>query len=522
MRSRIQDRQTMARLKFFAVFAALVTLAPHAGAVVAQGPTGSQNPYAAEDTTAAAIAVPITAETSTATTPAAAVVDNVAGPDSRWPYYQEIALPAEPSSDPYFDFIVPPSVFDQARTSDFGDSGAELADLRLLDADGNTVPYALRVRTAVNTTETVATTEFNRTTTTDGASELTLDLGATPPYHNEMEVSLGGQDYRRRAILEGSDDASTWQKITERNLVWFKEGDREFDGRKFTYSPSRFRYLRLRVYPDPVVDKDPVSIVSVTVKHQMTVPAELITLPATLERREPTRANGAPASAWIIDLGANHMPVQRINVDVAEPDFNREYVLQAGGPPDSGQGFQWATSGTWTRAIGDPPKPLVAETTGYYEGRSDYSPYPSATTDNSPPYLEIHARRLRLEVVDHSNPPLTIKGVTFTAAARQVIFANTPGLKGPLRLYYGNSLAEPPHYDLQGTLPARLEPAPRRLSLAGRQANDNFQPEPMPFTERWPWTIYLALGAVSVVLAAVVLSLSRTAIARADLAAAGV
>lgn len=506
----------MARLKFFAVFAALLTLFAPGGVVVAQ-----ETPVIEAKPTRPNLRRTSFEPNSAAATPAVAVVDNVAGPDSRWPYYQEIALPAEPSSDPYFDFIVPPSVFDQARTSDFGDSGAELADLRLLDADGNTVPYALRVRTAVNTTETVATTEFNRTTTTDGASELTLDLGATPPYHNEMEVSLGGQDYRRRAILEGSDDATAWQKITERNLVWFKEGDREFDGRKFTYSPSRFRYLRLRVYPDPVVDKDPVSIVSVTVKHQVTVPAELITLPATLERREPTRANGAPASAWIIDLGANHMPVQRINVDVAEPDFNREYVLQAGGPPDSGQGFQWATSGTWTRAIGDPPTSLVAELTGYYAARSDYSPYVvssygAAQSESEQPYSEIHARRLRLEVVDHSNPPLTIKGVTFTAAARQVIFANTPGLKGPLRLYYGNSLAEPPHYDLQGTLPARLEPAPQRLSLAERQVNANFQPEPMPFTERWPWTIYLALGAVSVVLAAVVLSLSRTAIARAD------
>lgn len=502
----------MTRLKRFAVIATLLTLRGYVGVIVAQDPPDLE---AAPATAGYSAGDPSAAANLQATSPVAAVVDNVAGPDSRWPFYQEIALPSEPSSEPYFDFIVPPSVFDQARTSDFGDSGTELADLRLLAADGQVVPYALRLRTPVNTTETVTTTEFNRTTTTDGASELTLDLGAKPPFHNEMEVSLGGQDYRRRAILEGSDDATAWQKITERNLVWFKEGDREFDGRKFTYAPSRFRYLRLRVYPDPVVDRDPVSINAIVVKHQVTVPAELVTLPATLERREPTRANGAPASAWIIDLGANHMPVHLLNVDVPDADFNREYVLQAGGPPDSGQGFQWAASGTWTRAIGDPPKPLVAELPASYQG-SSYSPYDSTSTLSEQPYTEIHARRLRLEVVDHSNPPLTIKGVTFTAAARQVIFANTPGLKGPLRLYYGNLLAEPPHYDLQGTLPARLDPAPRRLTLAERQANGNFLPEPQPFTERWPWTIYVALGAVSVVLAAVVLSLSRTAIARAD------
>ena len=161
----------MTRLKRFAVIATLMTLPGYVGVIVAQDPPVIE---AAPAATIDDAGDPSAAANLQATSPVAAVVDNVAGPDSRWPYYQEISLPSEPSGEPYFDFIVPPAVFDQARTSDFGDSGTELADLRLLDADEQVVPYALRLRTPVNTTETVTTTEFNRTTTTEGASELTV------------------------------------------------------------------------------------------------------------------------------------------------------------------------------------------------------------------------------------------------------------------------------------------------------------------------------------------------------------
>src|SRR4051812_11105819 len=50
-------------------------------------------------------------------------------------YYQELTIPAD-SGAAYFDCLMGPHVFDKARI--------DLGDLRLVDATGHEVPYALR------------------------------------------------------------------------------------------------------------------------------------------------------------------------------------------------------------------------------------------------------------------------------------------------------------------------------------------------------------------------------------------
>ena len=42
---------------------------------------------------------------------------------------------------------------------------------------------------------------------------------------------------------------------------------------------------------------------------------------------------------------------------------------------------------------------------------------------------------------------------------------------------------------------------------------------PLPFTERWPWLIYVVLSAVSIMLGAIIVNLYRAAIAQHDAAA---
>ena len=87
-------------------------------------------------------------------------------------------------------------------------------------------------------------------------AELALDLGENAPEHNDVEVELPGLDYRRQARLEGSDDGKEWRTLAEKNLIRFRVGDKEIDDRRIAYPPSRFRYLRVRVEPDPVVDDE--------------------------------------------------------------------------------------------------------------------------------------------------------------------------------------------------------------------------------------------------------------------------
>src|SRR3954465_12526296 len=94
--------------------------------------------------------------------------------------------------------------------------------------------------------------------------------------------------------------------------------------------------------------------------------------------------------------------------------------LWGGGGGGGGRG-----GGQWRRRAGEQARPLEAA------------------------FPEIKAARLKLVITDYRNPPLDIESVDVVAAARELVFANDPPLKSPLRLFYGNSQATPPHYDLE-------------------------------------------------------------------------
>lgn len=402
----------------------------------------------------------------------------------RWSEFREIDLPIGDAGSTWYDLIVPAEIFGRARE--------DLGDLRLFDAAGEELQYALRVRKSQYSQEPINASEFNRSTTDDDTSELTLDLGAEPAEHNEVELELPGEGFRRHAILEASDDAREWRKLEEKNVFYFRSGDHELHDLRLVYPPSRFRYLRIRVERDTNVDREAVNISAAIVRRRVELPGEFLTVELTPGPREPVRAAQGPGSAWMLDLGVDHLPCERIELDAGNEEFARDYLIEAGGSPDSDRGFVQVAQGQWSHKRGEPSRPLVAE------------------------FPEVRCARLRLVVTDYSNPPLELQGCRVSSAARQIVLARSESLSGPLRLYYGNLKAEPPHYDLERNLPARLAPDPVRLSVGPPQANPNYVPEPKPFTERWPWLVDVALASAGVALAAIIVSLGRRAIAHAD------
>jgi hypothetical protein len=84
-----------------------------------------------------------------------------------------------------------------------------LGDLRLVDADGKTVPYALRIRTPHNDQQPLSQRTFDRVVNADRSVSISVDLGEAPPQHNEIAVTLGDNGYGRPLRLEGSADGKT-------------------------------------------------------------------------------------------------------------------------------------------------------------------------------------------------------------------------------------------------------------------------------------------------------------------------
>lgn len=400
-----------------------------------------------------------------------------------WEFVQPIPLDKTGDS-PWSDFILTPEVFDGART--------DLADLRLFDAVGKELPFSRReLRTKDAMTE-AKSTPFNESQGADGSSQVSLDLGEARIEHNEVQIRTPGSGFRRQAVVEGSDDGEQWSKLAVKPLLNFRDVDQRLTVDTVQYSSCRFRYVRLTVHQDPQTDRAPVKIETAIVRRRVQVPGEDVTRTVPIGPREATRTDRGAGSRWMIDLGGQNVPCERLIVTIDDPEFARDYIIEAGGPAGSRESFWRIADGTWQRRAGEGGKHMVAT------------------------FQETKAARLRLYVTDHSNPSLTISSVQVAAPARQIVFARPADLPGPLTLYFGYPKAEAPNYDFARNLPETLKPAPIRLNAGARATNPAFEPEPLPLTERLPWLIYVVLGIAVAVLGVLIANLARAAIRVSD------
>jgi hypothetical protein len=404
-----------------------------------------------------------------------------------WAWYQELALPEVKQAAHYF-FTVPPSVFDKALPS--------LDDLRLRDAEGKEIPYALRVRGGgVQQVVVPIRKQFNEVQgkAPSRPAEVSLELkGDDQPEHNEIEVATSGTNFRRRVVVEGSNSGKpdSWRPILDKALVYYEVEGKVVDVRKLNYPVKRYRFLKVEVFPDSGNPKDKPVIDKVTVRKSTRLTRKEVTLPAVVHPREAVPGEGGPGSAWLIDFDGLMVPCEQLSFDVAEEDFGRPYRLEVANPDEP---FRVVARGDWRRRPGGTHKPLVIE------------------------FPEVFARRFRLVITDHANPPLTIQGVRYSAPAREVLFAASANSGKPLRLYFGNPRANSPHFDFSRNLPETIHPAPVEVSLDGNtRRNPEYHPAPPTLTEQFPWLIYVVLGLACLTLLGILLALARRAVAQHD------
>jgi hypothetical protein len=424
-----------------------------------------------------------------------------------WEWFQHVRLPEEPGPGRYLDFLLTPAVFDKAR--------ADMQDLRLYDAKGEEVPFQVRVRRAVDERQPLEGRQFNESKSADRSIEVSLDLGEARMEHNQIDLVTGGTDFRRRVRLEGSDTGNDWNTIVDKEyVVKFQAGGQLVDVHQLNYPASRFRYLRVRVYPDSSQEADAPAFNSVVVYRSVQVPGEYVTADAQLGPREPVPVSRAPGSAWTITFGGQAVFCEGLSFDIAEQDFVRGYQVEGGDTPERGQSMmpgEWPDEKGRPQSIQEPARGMVIAA-GEWRRRAGKEIKPLEVR-----FPEVLTRGLRLLVIDYRNPPLTVTGVKYKAAARQVVLARSEKHPRPLRLFFGNPTAPVTNYDFARNLPDKLTPPPARGELTGPvEKNPEYRPAPKPLAERWPWLIYLVLGFASLVLLVILALLARKAVVRHD------
>jgi hypothetical protein len=394
---------------------------------------------------------------------------------SLWPYYVEVE--PQGGGGQLYDLVVPLPVMDKAR--------ADLADLRLFDSTNREIPYAIRIRRDVDEKREIPTRLFNHGFAGPSTSEVSVDLGENPGEHNEIEIETNGTNFRRGVVIEGSDSGREWRTLGNDGVIFsFASQNNVAESQRVSYPMSRYRYLRVKVSRDPMTDDETPNVTSVKVMMALRQKGWLSTWSVPVPSYQLQRNQGAHATVWTLDLGGR-APCDRLTLEIAEDSFSRPIQVEA---IDDPQDVRLIASGDLTRHSGDGQKPLVI----YFNE-------------------EAIVRRLRLQITDYSNPPLSITAINASAPARQLLFELKQPASPPLRLYFGNENVPAPHYDFEKEVAVRLSKEPVHTRLGYVIANQEYKAEPKPLTERVPWLIYVVLAVSSIALAFVLLSLARTA-----------
>jgi uncharacterized protein DUF3999 len=395
---------------------------------------------------------------------------------SSWPFFVEVSSSTSPG---LYTLTVPLHVMGQARD--------DLGDLRLFDSENHEIPYAIRIRREIDEQEEFETDIFNEVTA-GTSTEATIDLGEGSEEHNQVEIQTAGTNFRRRVTVEGSDSGTQWKTLKSDAVIFgFQAEGKAVESNTISYPASRYRYLRVRVNADEVSDDRAPDITKLTVLMAVREKGELTTWGVEVPSHQLIRNQGAHASAWLIDFGAR-VPCDRLSLTIADPSFYRPFQVETADDP---QNPTLIASGNLNRRAGEEQKPQLI------------------TFDS-----EQHVRKLRLQITDYSNPILSIDSIQASAPARELVFELKQPQTLPLRLFFGNQKILEPHYDFENELSTKLKSPLLQSSLGDTNKNAVYTPEPVPFTERVPWLIYLVLAGSSVALGWILFSLARTTLQR--------
>ena len=326
---------------------------------------------------------------------------------------------------------IPPEVFDEAE--------ATLGDLRVVE-DGNTlVPHVLhwgRVR-AMQKVEWRPARLLNPIYAPGRYGRVVADFDASVE-KNQVKVTISGTNYRRRVLVEGSDDGKSWEVVAQG--LWLIDvtlQDQSFRVDTLEFPPNTFRHLRLTV-SNIFGDFRPFAFKAVEASAQRTdVEKELVQvlvrgITTTLDEKKNY-------SSVDLDLGARNLPVVSLRCAIRTPYFYRAYELMGRNMPRERVPTKTESGwGTVEREVRWVPISRGVLYRIKYQTRVEES---LGIEGSSAPY-----RYLNLRILNADNPPVDLDGVTVSRRETSLIFQAAPGRR--YALVGGNPQARAASYDL--------------------------------------------------------------------------
>jgi hypothetical protein len=334
-----------------------------------------------------------------------------------------------------------------------GHARGALADLRILAANGDTVPWR-RLREPAAVARRVQLLNAGRE---GGAAVALLDLGPQRSVHDRIRLDIPGESFVARVTVSGSDGRGGPFTRLGTTTVYDVTGARSARSTTVVFPPTDFRYLSLRATGIATIRGAVVAATSST---------RLVERPA----RTSVRTSGRRTTV-VLDFGFPHVPATEFRVTSSTPRYDRPVAVSES---DDGHRFSLRAYGRIFAVPGSTQGPLAAT---------------------------IGARYARLTIDNGDDPPLRGVDVRAFDVSRAVLAEG--GRPPPYRLYYGAARLGTPSYDF-----ARLPPSAlglehvHRATLAPETANAFFRaaPDTRSFTAKHRWLVEaaLALAALAV------------------------
>jgi hypothetical protein len=379
------------------------------------------------------------------------MINNVFALDlTQWKY--QAAVTVEEGTGQYCKLTLTPDIYNVARS--------DLGDIRLVDADGEQIPYVLAKPKDITEKQNYKPEVINRSTGVGKTAMITLDFGKQV-IKNSIEVETGGNNFRRAVRVEGSNDNIDFFTLVENAYVFAVSFDRRFE--QIDLPSNDYRYLRITVRPMATEEKSP-AINEVRAFKIGESPTERQAVKMTPIDHSENEENNS--SIYIYDFAYCRLPVSEIELDIADDSFYR-YVTIAGrdaekrqvkiDSEDNRQRFKevevrWERiiNGTIYRYIAADGQKRESLILRIPSGRSVY-------------------RYIKIIISNYDDKPVILNSASANMTAHKIIFEKKDNAE--LILYVGSESVRAPQYDLARMLSNPLQVEALVAKLSGITSN---------------------------------------------------
>ncbi|HAK94111.1 MAG TPA: hypothetical protein DCM87_03660 [Planctomycetes bacterium] len=343
----------------------------------------------------------------------------------------------------------------------------DLSDLRLADADGREVPYAIAAERDIEELVAVKGKELNREQVDPATSRLTVDFGA-PIVKNRLAAATSGTNFVRRVRVEGSDDQQAWVELLKDGIVAAVAGQPERFETIDLGADNNYRFVRVSVRKMAEEEAAPeigevrcwrrVVVTAAPAVHERTLAGGLVEYTHDGVRRTSTAS---------VDFAHRHLPIARLGLVLAgDPGrvFRRSCRVLGRNSLEHEEAVKFETGESAdSRLVATPWVPAGAGTVSRdAEGRENL------TLAVRAPY-----RYVRIEIENGDSPPLALAAIQGICYATYAVFQ--PAGETRFAAYLGNAEAGPPRYEVEALAAVDLRTVPKAAAgelVAQKPAGD--------------------------------------------------